>query len=609
MTQSSRAYFLVPVVYIGVILGLLFLQFSGGERLSRSVGPLTLHATRGAASDDGVPELRQVGLVFNGLSFRFVDEAGLIVETDDNVADMRVTRYDVREDGFDLLFEGEYRLSFVVTGETAGELRVRLDLPEDPTGVREISIPFDLNGVPVDSNEMVGSFVTVAVEEREYYFTAPPNATIDLANEKIVLRPDAAGQAIRFVQAREGDPARVVGWFEDDSLEIDDSSYTDLVAGYLDAAYRGWSNGRYNPADLTWDGAGGFASFSEEALTAYLAEAWARGDYDRAFAEMRRARDLHPDDLTLLSAPFLGNLTEIRERYLERDAVRADLIQEQINGGDLTVFRQQGLFLFAADRGSEELYGSLLELASAVDLRRFDVETAIGLLANLYLHELPDERAEALSLRAVDLIQLTILGSIVRTDAGFFVQTSPGQIDVYQTALAGAALNRYGASRSDALITTIGRNLVRSALSQADPNGVAPATLLVRGEALEAADGRLVPERLYPYLVRRTSYPHEVSLYEELGSGHWIWTSVGVSPIRLTDAEWRFEVTYPRLRTHYLLFQGVPTFEQMELFGQTWRDAPDFEIYSKGRHYDPASDTLMIKYYDDSVRREIVMLF
>jgi len=47
----------------------------------------------------------------------------------------------------------------------------------------------------------------------------------------------------------------------------------------------------------------------------------------------------------------------------------------------------------------------------------------------------------------------------------------------------------------------------------------------------------------------------------------------------------------------------------MELFGQTWRDAPDFEIYSKGRHYDQGSDTLMIKYYDDSVRREIVLFY
>ncbi|TFH04731.1 MAG: hypothetical protein E4H09_03170 [Spirochaetales bacterium] len=66
---------------------------------------------------------------------------------------------------------------------------------------------------------------------------------------------------------------------------------------------------------------------------------------------------------------------------------------------------------------------------------------------------------------------------------------------------------------------------------------------------------------------------------------------------------------YPRLRTHFLLFQGVPEFRQMELFGQTWRDAPDFEIYSKGRHYKGETNTLMIKYYDDSTRRDIAITF
>jgi hypothetical protein len=57
------------------------------------------------------------------------------------------------------------------------------------------------------------------------------------------------------------------------------------------------------------------------------------------------------------------------------------------------------------------------------------------------------------------------------------------------------------------------------------------------------------------------------------------------------------------------MITGVREFDRLELFGQTWRDAPDFEIYSKGRHYDPETETLMIKYYDDSVQRDIVIYF
>lgn len=609
MTQSGRAYFVVPIVYIGVIFGLLFLQFSGGERFTRSVGPLTLNATRGAASDDGTPEVRELSVSFDGIDFSFAEETGLIVETTDNVTDMRAVGFEVLDEGFEIEFEDGYALSFLIATDPARELQLRLDLPDDPEGLREVSIPFDVAGVPVEADAGRTSFVTMRVEDAEYYFTAPPRATIDLENRKLVLEPEAAGQAIRYVEATEGDPTRVVGWFEDETLAIEDAAYAETIGSWVDSAYGGWEGGRYNATELTWDGPGGFASFSEEALAAYLAEAWARDEYDRAFAEMRRATDLHGDELTLLSAPFLGNLDEIRTRFIEDDRARIDLLEEQLDAGDTTLFRRPSVFLLAADRGSEELYDRLLEFTREVELRSLDLESAIGLLRNLFLDPLPDDRATSVALRSVDLIQLKLLGAIARTDAGFFVQTSPGQIDLYQSAVAGAVLDAYGSSRGDRTITTIGRNLVSSVLSLADPDGMVPSSLLVRGETVETADGAVAPERLYPILADAPNYPKEVSLYEEAGSGTWVWTIVSVRPVGMSESEWRFELAYPRLRTHYVLVQGVPSFERMELFGQTWRDAPDFEIYSKGRHYDAETDTLMIKYYDDSVRRDMAVFF
>lgn len=609
MTQSSRAYVLVPVIYIGVIFGLLFLQFSGGERFSRSVGPLSLQATRGVASEDGAPTIRELGLSFDGLRFQFGEGSGLIVETASNVSDMEVLGYSTTDDGFELRFENDYRLSFFVATDPARELQLRLELPDNREGVREISIPFALDGVPADDQSARSSFVTIASEGRDYYFTTPPGAEIDLTNRKIVVRPEAAEQAVRYVAATEGDPARVVRWFDDDALAVGSAEYSAAIDAWVERAYLGWSAGRYNSTRLTWDGPGGFASFNEEALTAYLAEAWSRDEYERAFAEMRRASDLHPEELSLLSAPFLGNLDEAREQLLAEDRIRAETLAEQLDSGDTTILRQNGLFSFAANRGGEALYTRLIEFTAGVDLRSLDLISAIGLLRNLFLEPLPDSRAESLSLRAVDLIQIRLLGSIVRTEAGFFVQTSPGQIDLYQTVVAGAVLEAFGTSRNDRTMTTIGRNLVVSVLGQADPNAMVPATLLVRGETVETADGAVAPERLYPILTETRSYPHLVSLYEEAGSGHWIWTNVNVSPVRIADTEWRFELAYPRLRTHFVLFQGVPTFSRMELFGQTWRDAPDFEIYSKGRHYDAQTNTLMIKYYDDSTRREVVLFY
>jgi hypothetical protein len=53
--------------------------------------------------------------------------------------------------------------------------------------------------------------------------------------------------------------------------------------------------------------------------------------------------------------------------------------------------------------------------------------------------------------------------------------------------------------------------------------------------------------------------------------------------------------------------QGFPPFSGMVLFGQQWRTDPSFEAYIKGRHYERDSQTLMIKYTDNSVRGEIIL--
>jgi hypothetical protein len=607
MRQSGRALFLVPIVYVAVILGLLFLQFSGGERFTRSVGPLTLRATRGGTAEDGSTIITSVDLSFEGMTFAFQEDQGLIVERRSDVTDELVTGFEVLDTGFAIQFEEGYVLSFLA-GLEPRELRIVLTNDTPGEDAREYSIPFALDILPADRGEAM-SFATLTREDGEYYLTAPPDAVIDLANEKFVLAPSALGQTIRYVEATEGDPGRIAELFQDESLTITDREYEALVGGYVDAAYEGWRGSRYRSAGLAWEQGEGAVAFAEDTLTAYLAEAWDRNEYERAYGEMRRATDLHPGDLTLLSSPFLGNLREIREETLAADALRAAELRDRVATSDLTIYRQPDLFRFAADRGGASLYDELLTFTDAVELRALDVQSAIGLLANLYLDPPQDSRAADLALRAVDLIQASVLGAIVDTPDGFFIQSAPGQLDMRLTVTAGVTLTTYGASRGDQLITRIGRNLVASVLEQSNASGLVPASLLLRGDVAEDGGGTLRPEEIYPILADNNAYPHQVTISTELGPGHWIFTVAGVRTIGLNDESWEFEFTYPRLRTHYILMQGIPNFERMELFGQTWRNAPDFEIYSKGRHYNEESETLMIKYYDNSVTRPVRIFF
>jgi hypothetical protein len=618
-TRFNKAYLLVPVIYIGVIFGLLFLQFSGGERFSRTLGPLALRATRNATSEAGEPTVRGLDIEFNGLAFEFQDESGLVVETADQLLEVPVHGFTQDDSGFLVEFAGGFLLSFAAAEDPVPEVQLTLTVPDstitigetsfESSEILEITVPFRFVGNAVPDSSDRASFVTVARGEDEFFFSAPPDALIDPVNEKILLKPAASGRSVRYVEAVAGNPSTVLGWFAGGAHDMSTAEYERAVAAYVNAAYAGWTSSRYNASSLTWVGPDGSAEFSEATLVAYLAEAWARDDYDRAFAEMRRAPDLHPGSLGLLSSVYLGHLTEVSSALGATDAALSAEIRLDIEEGRTTVFRRPELFLFAADRGETGLYDSLLEYASQVDLRSVDVTTAVGMLANHILAQHPNDSSRLATERFVELVDTLLLGSVAQTEGKFFLQSAPGQIDVALSAGAGMAIAELGGQRNDPALVAVGRNLVVSVLEIADQFGMIPASLVIRGSSLEANDGFIAPEVIYPIIAQNPAYPHAVSLSDEIGTGAWAWTAVGLRPTRIAESEWRITLDYPRLRTHFVMIRGVPVFDRLELFGQTWRNAPDFEIYSKGRNYDPESETLMIKYYDDSVQRDLVIYY
>ena len=608
-SRVSRAYIFVPAIYVLVILGLLLLQFAGGERITRSVGQLVLQATRGPSADVGTAGVASVNLSFNGLRFSITEDSGVLVVSNGEQRSLSATRYEVTETGFRLELAEGYVVTAVTTSEPIEELQLRIAAPDSAEQIDALLIPFALTGDSAFSESATSSFALVGSETGEFYLTVPPGAQIDAENGIIRIAASALGDAVRYVEAVDGDPAQVRAWFEDGATAVSDAQIAAAVDAFIEAAYRGWESGRYNQADLTWNQRESAAAFSESALAAYLAEAWERGAYDRAFAEMRRAVDLHPEELGLLSSVYLGDLQAVHTRQLELDTERARQLSERVESGDLTLFREPKVLRFAATRGSEQLYSRLLALLETVDPRALDAQSLVGLGENLFLTQPPDGRAATVATQLGTLIQQSLLSLLVRTSDGYFLQTSPGQIDVRQGLAAGRVLEAIGRQNDEALVLRAGRNLVMSTLAQADVNGVLPSALLLRGESAEASGGGLPPEEVYELLDPAPAYPRVRSLYRQLGSGHWLFTAMPVQIAQLNEEQWEFIIEYPRLRTHYLTFFGIPPFTQMELFGQIWRDAPDFEIYSKGRHYAADTNTLLIKYYDDSVRGRIVLFY
>lgn len=608
-SSSRRAYLLAPLVYLAVILGLLFLQFSSGERFSRSVGVISISGSRVSPADGAAGGVRSVRIEFAGLSLAFSEETGVVIETPTRLAEVHPLDIVYGEREVRVLFAEGVELVVEDRTEEYVELHIRLSLGDLERTASRASIPFRLTADAQTTSDEPGAFVSVRAREDTYFLTTPTGSSIDPVNRKIFYSREHFGQAVRYAEASTDGRSVMNTHFADERLAISDAEIAALIDAFVDAAYAGWSGDRFLPAAGTWTRPDGSARFVESIATAYLAEAWRREEYPEAFGSVRAAASQHPNQLGLLSAPFLGNLESVRTAYDARDEERISTIERMIDARDVTLFRQPDLFRYVVDHAGEALFERLRELAAEVALPSVDVATAVGLLRNHAIDPLPSDKLATVTARFVPLVEQVVLPALVHAGEGFFIQTAPGQVDVGTTLVAGRILDVVGGEQDEARLVTIGRNLIRSCLELADEFGLMPSTLHIRAGEIDGHDGWLEPAEIYPLLVDNPNYPRELSLYPHGVPGAFVVSAVEIDIQSITTTEWRFRLAYPRLRTHYLLLHGVPAFDRMELFGQTWRDAPDFELYSKGRHYDVASQTLMVKYYDDSTEREMALFY
>ena len=608
-SRLRGAFVLIPVVYAGVILLLLFLQFSDGQRFYESTDGLTLEGRMTATVERESSTISFVRVSYRGVAFEFSDEASLRLTDGNN--DSKVLAplsYSSTDTGFRIRFEDNATLSFDVSSSDGGELRVRPELPDPLPPAGFISFPVSTDGDAALQRATLPGIYPVRFESRTYHLAPPPQSELDTESDLLRIPAEADTKTVRYLQADTEEQDVFTTWFSDDQLWIPAGEYEATVTAFIDDAYVGWSNTRLNDGSGTWDMRSGSPTFSELILTATLAEAWQRDEYTPVFTDMRRAADQHPDQVSLLSAPFLGNLDDIREQYLAADERRTARLLELARERDPELFRTPELAKFAIDRGSEELHQAVFAAAEDIDYLETNMAQAIGMLRNYYLADFPTEESRDSFGRFASIIETRLLPNLYRAgEEGFFLRSGPGRVEVFQSVVAGRILQAAGTERQDRRLVSVGRRLVSSSLALADDDGFLPAVLYVGADGLEGVEGAIGPERVYSLLSSNPAYPAQISLAEEVGPGTWILAATDFTEIDIAPERYRFVVEYPRNRTHYIIMQGFPPFSGMELFGQQWRTDPSFESYIKGRHYERDSETLMIKYTDNSVRGEIIL--
>ncbi|MFO8041969.1 MAG: hypothetical protein R6U25_02095 [Alkalispirochaeta sp.] len=609
-TRKVRRYFIVPIVYLAAIFGLLYLQFSGTLSVRHTIGDLRFSGTLVAGADETSREVTAIRVEYEGLVFEFSEDDPIIIAQDDG-EDLRLQpqEFEIEDQQLMVFLSDGSAVRFEVITTEPPELHVL------PMGTREwpdegqVLLPYRMSSAARTGDSENGSPENQRIffDDREFFLSTPPRTVFDTQQELMILPLSGSTQMVRYAEVTTEREDVIEAAFGDGQNQISTAAYENALDEYIETGYQSWGGTRFNGGSGTWEMRDRAPRFSEEILTAYLAEAWERNDYTSAFNQMRRAADIHPEQVGFKSSVFLGNLRTVTSRFMSQDRQRTASLNSRIQSDDATVFREEDLIQFAAHRGSEDLYRSLIQFVQEVDIRTADTPSAIGMLSAAVDQEHPSDEITEATERFFALVEDRILPSVRQFEEFFFVETAQAEVDVYWSVRAGQLLLEVGRLQGNQLYRTVGRNLVLSGLQLADADGFLPELLFFGDSGLQGREGSFGPERLYPHITENPSYPRMISLYDSLGAGSFIWTVADFSEVSISDDQFQFTLSYPENRTHYIIMHGIPQFQSMQLFGLQWRNDPQFESYIKGRHYDSATNTLMIKYTDDSTEEEIIL--
>lgn len=592
----------LAVLYIGILLGLVLLQFREGGDFTRTSSGFTL---RGRAGDQE-GSLVSGSLGFGGLVLTFSQSKPLGWTAQDGSSRTALPKsFQETKDGFLILFTDGIELRARSSGEPSS--RATFEFARRTGPLKDVSV------------SVAPARRTRLSQEAKTYFLSGSAGRFVLDAPEGALSPDRKTLSLPFVRGRilplalakaqEGTQTAALRFL--DQAALDPAAFQREIAAYRDKVWKGLSSDRFLPGTVEWKDAAGKATFSELALTAYLAEAWYRGQGPSAFERVQTANTLYPSSLTYLSVPFLGRTVERMRAFEEADLLEVKRIERLVQARNPSLLEKPGLVRFLLDRAPYALARDAFQMAGSLDLASLTVAQAAGGLAAWAEAEDLFPAGENPFARFAGIAERQILPAVSRAGEGYFLTTAPEGSSVLETSIrAGLSLIRLGESTAKPIFTGIGQSLVLGALRLADPLGFLPRTVVVRNGAVADRSEVLAPEEAYPLVAGNPYYPREVSFFKEVGPGAWMWTcspavSISAAPERMV---WTLE--FPEQGVHYVAAYGVKPFAKMQLYGLDYPMDPAFENYNaSGYLYRRASNVVYFKMRHKSRTEDIRMFY
>lgn len=566
---------IAALVYALVFVALVLLQYSSAPGFSWRSGIVSLH---GAAVKTKAPSTPAFDLSIDGLRMRVdAKHQAMIVLADGTKVPVDFRSIQKDDAGATLLFSGKLTFAIATSGQS-----VRMTLSSaDPTA-KFLELPAEL---PQSSAWTRSDRSSVVVAQGNSWRISLPSSAFSDSSVDLPIGVPLLVEAL---------PKIVPG--KTNFIVKSDADFRQSILAWLDKAWSGLSDSRFDQASFKWKMADGSSAFSEQALAAWLAEAFRRGQGEAAIAKARQGQDVFARSLTWQTVPFFGNTLARMPDLEAADASQARQLASQVAARDPSILETPDLVQRLVDRSPKGLYADAIAFLATLDPSLLTQRQKVGLIsaaaaASSLLRGSTDVLPNHVAAEAQVLASLTQTG-----DLWYLESSADGKVDVTLSLDAGFALIDLGKAEGKDNLLAAGQALVDGVLALGDDKGFLPANIEIVSGAVATKTGSIAPEALYGDIADNPWYPHEVSFAKDLEQGVWAWTCAPLLTVDATSAKRVFSVTYPVGDTHFLVFYGIGRFSNIKLYGIDYSPDSQFESYNvSGYFYRGSASALYLK--------------
>lgn len=559
------------IVDFAIIIGIFVIQFRNDSIINVKNG--NLQFTLNQALDENNRNVLQdrLQLSFGGLSF-YTDETHPFYALYKNETEKRAlpltawTKVDDLTYSFTFGDEVNLIVSMTDTSENAA-FSLTADLPET---IEKVQLPYKINAtlqeesrtdkeIILNGKKDVWTF-TANLFESEYltltkavqvasfdvYQETQKNFTYDTIDE---LAPNAEGNYLATISA-----------FKDN----------------LTSAYRSASE----------------SQMTEQAVVSYVAAMAEKGRYNQTIEEIP-ASIKKAANRTYLSAPYFNNLADMNDTLTATINAKNELIKKAY-GNNLEFLTEHNMASFMYIYSGTSQVKAIMQMVGKLNADTLTLQQLAGIL-RLYVEMYPLSKNFARHMEPVIPRALEIIEESCVFDKNVLTISSNGSfLSVIQAIEIGDALMRYGELVENKQLVKSGKLLISSYMAESG-----------------SFDFKTLGE-IYPVLVHDNYfYPHFVKINTSGDDVTWAWTCAkDIAFTKDSNGNETLEIDFPEGSTHYVIFRGVRSFNNIYIYNMIFRMAYDFEIYnSSGYLYKTDTRALLLKSRHKSQVEEVRLIY